>query len=531
MGRLGLAEAGHGRVQPAIQLHYSGKRTDFSPFFPRIRGNSGLVSLSPWVQRVEPGHPCPADRHARPASRRPSHADVIGPANFRLVMFKLKADAFERAALQAGGRRGADMKLFHRSILTRTLMAGAAFAAAMMAAAGVVRAQTVVGGGGTPGAICQDDDWDCDINGGDGDSVSAGGNPAVAIGGGGGAAGSGGYGNGDGTGNGGNGGSATAVATGGSVVSASATGGAGGVGYPSYGGSGGNASATSTAKGGSGGASSSAVATGGLGQIGLATGGSATATASAWATRGGLAVAEAVATGGEHLNAGPGGAYPAPANATSSAKSSFAGAGVRSTDEAAVNMMTYGNTGTVYGNVATANAVAQAGGSGQTFLTPIGSAYAFSTVLPDKAEVATLIGGASTVANAFLGQKDTVFGTSTLGINYYPDGPVETFIYSESSTFDFTYRGDLLLGLIDGGGDFSVIINGVQVLADSFTGDTVINLGFDFGSNIDLEIVLDGVGDFVLGGAVPEPSTWAMMLVGFAGLGFMGWRRRAARVV
>ena len=59
MGRLGLAESGHGRVQPAIQLHYSGKRNDFSPFFPRIRGNSGPVSLSPWVQRVEPGHPSP----------------------------------------------------------------------------------------------------------------------------------------------------------------------------------------------------------------------------------------------------------------------------------------------------------------------------------------------------------------------------------------------------------------------------------------------------------------------------------------
>ncbi len=26
-------------------------------------------------------------------------------------------------------------------------------------------------------------------------------------------------------------------------------------------------------------------------------------------------------------------------------------------------------------------------------------------------------------------------------------------------------------------------------------------------------------------GAIPEPSTWAMMLVGFAGLGFAGWRR------
>jgi hypothetical protein len=58
MGRFGFAESGHGRVQPAIQLHYPGTQR-FLPFFPRIRGNSGLVSLSPWVQRVEPGHPCP----------------------------------------------------------------------------------------------------------------------------------------------------------------------------------------------------------------------------------------------------------------------------------------------------------------------------------------------------------------------------------------------------------------------------------------------------------------------------------------
>jgi hypothetical protein len=25
---------------------------------------------------------------------------------------------------------------------------------------------------------------------------------------------------------------------------------------------------------------------------------------------------------------------------------------------------------------------------------------------------------------------------------------------------------------------------------------------------------------------IPEPSTWAMMLIGFAGLGYLGYRRR-----
>jgi hypothetical protein len=28
-------------------------------------------------------------------------------------------------------------------------------------------------------------------------------------------------------------------------------------------------------------------------------------------------------------------------------------------------------------------------------------------------------------------------------------------------------------------------------------------------------------------GAVPEPSTWAMMIVGFAGVGFMAYRRKS----
>ena len=43
-----------------------------------------------------------------------------------------------------------------------------------------------------------------------------------------------------------------------------------------------------------------------------------------------------------------------------------------------------------------------------------------------------------------------------------------------------------------------------------------------------------GVDNFQISGgvgAVPEPSTWAMMLIGFAGLGFMAYRRRGGMVM
>ena len=146
-----------------------------------------------------------------------------------------------------------------------------------------------------------------------------------------------------------------------------------------------------------------------------------------------------------------------------------------------------------------------------------------------------------------------MFGTAILGGNYAPDGGGESDTYSVSSTFDFAYRGDLLLGLIDdqqagfsdGLGfqsmDFYVAVNGSDILdvnltslavAESFFQDIVLNLG-SYSGLVDLTfgytLVADGSGgfgvDYAFGGAVPETSTWAMMLIGFAGLGFAGYRR------
>jgi|SRR5665213_1041643 len=62
----------------------------------------------------------------------------------------------------------------------------------------------------------------------------------------------------------------------------------------------------------------------------------------------------------------------------------------------------------------------------------------------------------------------------------------------------------------------------------TFTGQTFSTLGvtpgtyeWTWGTGTNQNFTL------VIGSAVPEPSTWAMMLLGFAGLGFMGYRRKS----
>jgi hypothetical protein len=287
------------------------------------------------------------------------------------------------------------------------------------------------------------------------------------------------------------------------------------------GGNGGGANASSTAKTtGSGDALSSANATGGEGRQGgehNGVGGNATAIADAAAAGGGKAIATAVATtiAGENgflstdnANATSnaetvkgamaqalstvvqGVSFFAPGGqATSTAKTSLTGVSVQSTTAALVE------NGFDPSVTATTDAIAQ-GGSGQTVVDPSETA-AIATVLPDKAYAATLIGGASNVADAFLGAGDEIFGTAILAA---AEGS------SASVTFEFSFRGDLILGEVDN--------------------NSVTNLGFMSGP---IDLTLEFPGTFVLGGAVPEPSTWAMMLLGFAGLGFAGYRSTGRR--
>jgi hypothetical protein len=309
---------------------------------------------------------------------------------------------------------------------------------------------------------------------------------------------------------------AASSATGNATASASATGGNGGItigqgiDVP-----GGDASASSTATTtGSGGASSSASATGGNYGIGgagsnVGHGGNATATADALATGGGPAFATASATIGQSDFSG----LPQPnvsANAASNAQATngamaealssisspgpLTGTGEATAETSLGAVTVQSNATTKYLNEdsGTVEAIAQVGGSGPTALDPALFTGAISIALPDKAYATSLINDASNVADALLSPRYEILGIEILGG------------YDVSATIDFSFQGDLILGDI--------------------SDNSVSNLGFG-GPDSGLSFS-DTFGIFVIGGAVPEPSTWAMMLVGFAGLGYAGCCRR-----
>jgi hypothetical protein len=355
---------------------------------------------------------------------------------------------------------------------------------------------TAIGGAGGNGGTDITGDGLTGSGGNGGNATAIGGSSATAIGGTGGRTGSNNAFDGDG-------GNATATATG---PAATATAIGGEVSGPAgESGNGGNATATATAIS-NGSATSSATATSGAGGF---PGGSAKATSSATSTGFGSATASAIATGNFNAIATSsaetayGGLAQAQAEADfglsqSTAKTTFEGVSIQSTVSAF-----FGST----------DATAQ-GGSGQASVTPEQSALAFSTALPNTAYATSLIGSASNVADALLKSDDKIFGTVILESD--SAGEIDS-----SSTLDFSFQGDLILGVVTGG-FFDIGANGIDILSESVGDNTVINLGF-LGPNIDLTIEGDGV--FAIGGAVPEPSTWAMMLAGFTGLGFAGYRR------
>jgi PEP-CTERM motif len=115
--------------------------------------------------------------------------------------------------------------------------------------------------------------------------------------------------------------------------------------------------------------------------------------------------------------------------------------------------------------------------------------------------------------------SDTYTGPFTLHINFFtPAGtsPDPTnFSASLSGTLNWRTGGNLLIDFgaaqqfTYAGGSFSLQVNDLVLSTNRF-------------QHIDAE-TLTGT---ITVAAVPEPSTWAMMILGFAGVGYMTYRRR-----
>jgi hypothetical protein len=139
-------------------------------------------------------------------------------------------------------------------------------------------------------------------------------------------------------------------------------------------------------------------------------------------------------------------------------------------------------------------------------------------------------------------------GTSTsTGTTYMSvrGGGTEMATWATPQTSLSIYWGSIDANICGGGSSSCGNLNSVAITVDGYTltGSNLMSMGAlgigSQGSPKDNQLVrISGLApftqvefsstrnafEFSLGAAVPEASTWAMMLAGFAGLGFLGWR-------
>ena len=131
-----------------------------------------------------------------------------------------------------------------------------------------------------------------------------------------------------------------------------------------------------------------------------------------------------------------------------------------------------------------------------------------------------------------------------------PDGPIGPSLFTSSvlntttSTTTYTFTPDIVLtpgveyvalftnqpnGVALGGTGFGSMLESNHVSASPWNGaegDPTVDANWYCGTPNTCGYTLAFEADFSVS-AVPEPSTWAMMILGFAGVGFMAYRRKS----
>jgi hypothetical protein len=140
--------------------------------------------------------------------------------------------------------------------------------------------------------------------------------------------------------------------------------------------------------------------------------------------------------------------------------------------------------------------------------------------------------------------NDPGAGTQMLSAIFSPSNSAGGIVAASSQLSLLLVHGDLLTpDVITGNSSCATCVNATSAnrnLTDSsfsFRGlsiaTTILDIPQPFGSDrMHFQVWTLGAGDIEITHgasphAVPEPSTWAMMILGFAGMGFMAYRRKS----
>lgn len=111
-----------------------------------------------------------------------------------------------------------------------------------------------------------------------------------------------------------------------------------------------------------------------------------------------------------------------------------------------------------------------------------------------------------------------VFGPGTGTFQFTSGGPNNPYTFLYGSRIGFTAFPAITSGFVAGVNTLDFIINN--------TGNGIFGVSTNGGGPTDFQF--NATVSYGVASGVPEPATWAMMLIGFAGLGFVTRGRRKA---
>jgi hypothetical protein len=189
----------------------------------------------------------------------------------------------------------------------------------------------------------------------------------------------------------------------------------------------------------------------------------------------------------------------------------------------------------------------------------VACAALFGAVFCNTSSQAAAVIGSSVTGGLFFGtlnQFDPVNGNVPTGFSNYTSGgltvtiaePAIEFGFNDTANFDtvnITATQIIItdvrtgpLASVASSSPFKITLtdtsfpDGITQLSNSFDSSAFTLSGSTFTFNsfgTSQPATYTAVFDFAA--AVPEPSTWAMMILGFAGIGFMAYRRKSKRAL